>query len=121
MNRFKLLIASFVVLLLSACHIGDGFRVGEIQNFHKSGLFWPTYEGDLVMDGYKFKGNATSSLGTNVWSFSVKDPAVAKQIEDLTSQPGNRFKVTWVHEAPAWPWNGHTAYFVTKIERVSGQ
>lgn len=62
----------------------DGVRVGTIQKFSSKGMVTKSWEGELVMEGEKIKGNANGIKGGNVWAFSVVDAAVAKVIDEST-------------------------------------
>lgn len=65
----------------------SGTRVGVVQKFSEKGLFNKSYEGQLVQDGIRTKGDAGGA--TNIWRFSVLDPAIARKIDDasLNGQP----------------------------------
>lgn len=62
----------------------DGVRVGVVQKLSSKGMVSKSWEGELVMEGEKIKGNANGIKGGNVWNFSVLDPAVAKVIDEST-------------------------------------
>lgn len=62
----------------------DGVRVGVVQKLSSKGMVNKSWEGELVMEGEKIKGNANGVKGGNVWNFSVLDPAVAKVIDEST-------------------------------------
>jgi hypothetical protein len=62
----------------------DGVRVGVVQKLSSKGMVNKSWEGELVMEGEKIKGNSSGIKGGNVWNFSVLDPAVAKVIDEST-------------------------------------
>lgn len=62
----------------------DGVRVGTVQKFSSKGVVNKSWEGELVMEGEKIKGNSAGIRGGNVWAFSVLDAAVAKVIDEAT-------------------------------------
>ena len=66
---------------LAECY-SDGVRVGQIQKFSQKGFINKSWEGELVLEGMKFKSNAQGASGGNVWKFSVLDASVASAIND---------------------------------------
>jgi hypothetical protein len=115
-----LFLAGIVALPIVGCGSGipysDGNRVGTVQKISKKGLFFPTWEGQLVMDGVRVKG--TEGGVTNVWDFSVgTDDAIAAQIEKA-SEDGVRVKLHYEQHVVAGPSWGSTGYRVTKVERL---
>lgn len=82
----KILIALAVSVAAIAAHAecySEGVRVGTLQKFSNKGLVNKSWEGELVMEGEKFKaGSNGGTRGGNVWAFSVLDPAVAKVIDE---------------------------------------
>ena len=83
----KLMVCAVVAMLALAgvaqaeCY-SEGVRVGMVQKFSAKGWVNKSWEGELVMDGTKFSGNANGSRGGNVWRFSVLDAGVAQSIDD---------------------------------------
>lgn len=62
--------------------VSPGFSAGEMQNVHQ-GMIFRNWEIDLVMDGSKFRTSGDGRFsGGNVSKFSVKDDAVAKQLQE---------------------------------------
>lgn len=63
----------------------EGIRVGIVQKISKKGYVNKSWEGELVMDGVKARGAAS----TNIWDFSTLSPEVAKVLEDaaMTGKP----------------------------------
>lgn len=117
----KTLIALAAALAVTGCGIpySDGTRVGTVQKISSKGLFWRTNEGELVMDGFRFKGNQVSSGGTNIWKFSVQDAAVVAAI-DKAAEAGTRVKLTYEQKLLPAPWQSGTSYIVTKCEPAAG-
>ena len=89
----KILIATATAIALLAtvaqadCY-SEGVRVGTLQKFSSKGMVSKSWEGELVMEGEKIKGNANGIKGGNVWAFSVLDPAVAKVIDNSVMTGG---------------------------------
>lgn len=78
-----LLLAAIAAASLSTCSAthacySEGYRAGTVQKLSQKGLALKSYEGELVMDGVKFRQNG----GGNVWKFSARDSAVGKKLED---------------------------------------
>ena len=87
----KILIALSLSLAAVAAYAdcySEGVRVGTVQKFSSKGYVNKSWEGELVMEGEKIKGNAQGIRGGNVWAFSVLDPAVAKVIDDAVMTGG---------------------------------
>jgi hypothetical protein len=117
----KTLIAIASVLALTGCGIpySDGARVGTVQKISNKGLIWRTNEGELVMDGFRFKGTQSGSSGTNIWKFSVQDAAVVAAI-NKAAEAGARVKLTYEQKLLPAPWQSGTSYIVTKCEAAAG-
>lgn len=118
----KIAIAAILPVFLAACGSGifysDGSRVGVVQKFSKSGLFFPTWDGELVMDGIKPTATSNGGAGlSNVWTFGAgTNETIARQIEDAMNA-GYRVRLTYkqhVFTGPSWG----TSYHVVKVERV---
>lgn len=81
----KKILISIIVSLSSVVYAGcysEGVRVGTVQKFSQKGFVIKSHEGELVMDGTKFKASSEGSIrGGNVWAFSAEDKDVAKVIE----------------------------------------
>ncbi len=60
-----------------ACY-SEGYRTGLIQKLSSKGFIIKSYEGELVMDGVKFR---QAGGGGNVWKFSARSDTVGKQLE----------------------------------------
>lgn len=88
----RILIASVIALSLSAnagCY-SEGVRVGVVQKFSQKGLVNKSWEGELVMEGEKFKaGSNGGTRGGNVWAFSSDSAEVAKVIDNVVMSGAN--------------------------------
>jgi len=68
--------------LAAGCY-SEGIRKGDIQKFSVKGVFTKSWEGEMVQEGIRTKQTTSGSAGlTNIWKFSVTDPAVATKIND---------------------------------------
>lgn len=108
---------AMLAVFLSACGVdyGDGSRVGVVQKISHKGLIWKTYEGELVMDGFRMKQKQGNASGGNVWTFSAASKSVADEI-DRTASLGHPVKLTYVEKLFNPPWVGGTSYMVVKVE-----
>lgn len=94
MKTFLLALLITFSLLVAAtaqaeCY-SEGVRVGTIQKFSQKGLMNKSWEGELVMDGIKFKAGAEGGTrGGNVWKFSTDSKDVAKAIDSATMSGGS--------------------------------
>lgn len=58
----------------------EGVRVGTLQKFSQKGIVNKSWEGELVLEGFKLPTNGKT--GGNVWKFSVIDANIAKAIDN---------------------------------------
>lgn len=58
----------------------EGVRVGSLQKFSQKGIINKSWEGELVLEGFKLPTNGMR--GGNVWKFSVLDANIAKAIDN---------------------------------------
>jgi hypothetical protein len=87
----------------------NGERVGFVQKLSKRGWICKTYEGDLAM--VNMPGQTAQ-----MFSFTVRDDALAKQIEDLS---GHRVVLEYdEHRGIPSSCFGDTAYFVTSVRKT---
>lgn len=89
----KRIIILAVLLLVSfsataECY-SEGIRKGDIQKFSMKGIVTKSWEGEMVQEGIRTKSKDGVAGITNIWKFSVTDPAVAKKIEDAMFAGGN--------------------------------
>src|SRR2546426_1234321 len=57
----------------------DGSRAGYLQKFSRKGWICKTYEGELAM-------TTVPGVAPTLWSFSVRDQTVARQIESVVGK-----------------------------------
>lgn len=96
----------------AAC-FSDGIRIGTIQKFSKKGVLIKSWEGEMVQEGERIKGNNGVIRGGNIWKFSVDNPDVAKAIEASTMSGGT----VAVHYCQGYLTFGQTSttYIVDKV------
>ena len=89
----------------------DGERAGVLQKFVRRGWVCKTHEGEIALfyGGGQYLGPGTPQL----WDFSVRDPAVAEQ---LNKAVGRRVQLHYT-EHPGIPTScfADTRYFVDKV------
>jgi hypothetical protein len=86
-----------------------GERVGFVQKLSKRGWFCKTEEGDLAMVNM-------AGQQAQMFSFTVRDDAVAKQIEDYS---GHRVVLEYEeHRGIPSSCFGDTEYFVTGVRKT---
>jgi hypothetical protein len=114
--------ASLVLLLLCGGLIwlkngiaSEGYRDGFVQKLSHKGRFKQTWEGELAMPGFggSQEGKAGQQSG-NIWSFTVEDPEVVKQLESINAAQFVRLHYVEYHYTA--PWDGDTSYRVTRVE-----
>lgn len=93
----------------------EGHREGTVQKFFHKGLFWKTWEGELALRGWQFKGGDNSTM-TNVFEFSVANEEIARQIDALHADEEVRLHYRQYMCPP--PWKGATGYFIVRVERL---
>ena len=115
----RTLIALAAALSLAACapNYSEGFRKGVVQKASQKGLFFRSFEGELVTTGFKMKTNANGRGVTNVWSFSATDPQVLKEL-DAAANSGKTVKLYYRQ----WFWappSQDTTYTVYKVVELN--
>jgi prepilin-type N-terminal cleavage/methylation domain-containing protein len=109
----SLVAMAIVIVPLTKCFVtipivySDGERTGQVVKFSKKGVFFKTWEGEMVL------GGLTDSIA-NVWKFSVRDPEVVKQIRDA-SVSGNRITLVYNEYFLVSYRDGETDYIVTQV------
>ena len=100
-----LLFAAYLAFVLNWSY-SDGERVGYLQKFSRKGWICKTYEGELAM-------TTVPGVAPVLWSFTVRDPAVAAQINAVM---GKRMALHYEeHRGIPTDCYGETNYFVSKV------
>lgn len=93
-----------------------GYRDGTIQKVSTKGVLFVTTEAEMALAGFKMAGTNDRVTGSNVFSFSITDPTIAKQIEEIGPNETVR-----IHYLQFW-WsafrNGQSKYRATRIEKA---
>jgi hypothetical protein len=100
-----LLFALYLAIMLNWSY-SEGERAGILQKFSLRGWVCRTYEGELAM-------SIVPGVTPIVWDFSVRDEAVARQVE---AAMGKRVALHY-HEHRGIPTRcfGDTSYFVDSV------
>jgi len=84
----------------------DGERAGYLQKLSRKGWICKTYEGELAM-------TTVPGVAPTLWTFTVRDEAVAKQINSMI---GKRIVLSYEeHVGIPTSCYGDTRYFVSKV------
>jgi hypothetical protein len=104
------LLGLYIMLALNWSY-SDGERTGYLQKFSRKGWVCKTYEGELAM-------STVPGVAPVIWSFTVRDEAVAARINVLLGQR----VVLRYEEHLGLPTScfGDTAYFVDRIQALDG-
>ena len=93
----------------------DGTKTGELNSLTYTGYIWKTYEGEMILSGYGSKGSSGGAVQSKIFKFSVKDPAVAEELQQLT---GQRVTVHYKEYKGALPWRGYERAVVDRIDNA---
>lgn len=85
----------------------EGERAGIVQKFSKKGWVCKTWEGELAM-------TTVPGVAPTLWNFTVRDPAVAKQVSD---NMGRRVVLQYAeHRGVPTTCFGETPYYVDSVK-----
>ena len=112
MGAFLLaVVVAGVYMLYASWTYSEGTRSGDLIKISKKGYIFKTYEGQLKLGGI----DLTKEEGlSDTWEFSVKDEAIAQQLEKLQ---GEKVILRYKQVNKAMPWQGDTDYFIYAIEQ----
>lgn len=94
---------------------GEGVKAGELNQIVYKGWIWKTYEGRLIMTGFK-SGSKGGNIQSNEFEFSVVDKNVA---ETLMRSSGKSVELHYKEYNGILPWRGMQRYIVDEIISVS--
>ena len=131
----KILIITIAVILLIAAGwiyihffwvFGTGVKAGELNQVVYKGWVWKTYEGRLIMSGFK-NDKKGSGLMSNEFTFSVDKHAEGRKAngaiysvaDSLMRSSGKTVQVKYKEYRGALPWRGVQKYVVTEILSVT--
>lgn len=100
---------------------GEGYNTGDLIYFQREGVLFKTYEGKLILTGFKSAAAAPAAGGAEIRSnelkFSVEDKQVA---EKLMRSTGKRVELEWKRYLHTLPWRGNSTYVITRVMSVEG-
>jgi hypothetical protein len=118
MRKFVGIFTMVVVLLLAGFiywkyffDYSSGYRSGLLQKFSHKGTIFKTYEGEMILSS--IRSNTNTTLASEKFLFSVKEEAVAKQLELLQ---GRMVTVHYSMKNGTLPWRGDTPYIVDSVK-----
>jgi hypothetical protein len=92
-----------------------GSRIGVVDKISNKGLINKSHEGEMKMIG--MSANSQGQLVQNVFSFSVRDSVIAKQIEDAAAK-NKPIKVYYTEYKVKPSFYQDTEYNIVKVEDV---
>lgn len=115
-------LASLIAIIALAAFIfvkfffvfGDGVKAGELNQVMHKGYVFKTYEGRLILSGFK-GAKSGNGIQSNEFNFSVVDPEVA---DSLMRCSGKVVEVHYKEYLGALPWRGMEECVVDKILSV---
>ncbi len=106
----KKFLTGFFIFLLIATSVwvywnyikvySEGNRVGVLSKFSYKGDIFKTYEGEVVQPGVR---NQQGVMSSQMFRFSVMDPAVAEKLSRLQ---GQQVELHYIQYRSALPWRG---------------
>src|SRR3954452_15965119 len=94
----------------------EGTKAGILNTFQKKGYLFKTYEGQLIQSG--FRGNATTAIQSNQFSFSVTKESVAQK---LMENSGKDMELHYKRYQGALPWRGMQLFIIDSVYRISSE
>lgn len=121
MRRTSTIIIALVILILSGFIywryffvFAEGTKAGVLNTFQKKGYLFKTYEGQLIQSG--FRGNPTTTVQSNQFSFSVTDENVARK---LMENSGKDMELHYKRYIAPLPWRGMQLHIVDSVYQIS--
>ena len=108
-----------IILLLSLCVFfyfkyfytySEGYRAGLLQKFSNKGVFFKTYEGELILSSVASTSNV--AIASEKFHFSVLKRDVNLKYDTLQ---GRNVIVHYIEKKGAVPWRGDSRYLVDSI------
>lgn len=94
---------------------GEGVKAGTLNQVVYKGVVWKTYEGRLIMSGFR-GGQTGTGVQSYEFEFSVTDKAIA---DSLMRCSGKNVELQYKEYFKPLPWRGHQKYVVDKILSVN--
>lgn len=88
----------------------EGSRAGLLQIFSKRGVFFKTYEGELILSSVS--SNSNVALASEKFQFSVLKKHMTPEFDTLQ---GKNVIVYYIEKKGAIPWRGESRFLVDSI------
>lgn len=95
------------------CPVGAGVKAGTLNYVVKKGYVFKTYEGILIMEGFRTESRGT--LQSNQFVFSVDNANLADSLMRLS---GRHVELKYNEYLGALPWRGYSNFIVEEILSV---
>jgi hypothetical protein len=92
----------------------EGTKAGVLNTFQKKGYLFKTYEGQLIQSG--FRGNPTTAIQSNQFSFSVTDENVAQK---LMQNSGKDMELHYKGYLGRLPWRGMQTFIIDSVYQIA--
>ncbi|HIZ26574.1 MAG TPA: hypothetical protein H9969_05870 [Candidatus Barnesiella merdipullorum] len=92
---------------------GTGVKAGTLNYVVKKGYVFKTYEGILIMEGFRTSGQG--SVQSNQFVFSVEDANLA---DSLMRMSGRHVELRYNEYLGVLPWRGYSNFIVDEILSV---
>ncbi|MEJ7676764.1 MAG: hypothetical protein WKG06_02565 [Segetibacter sp.] len=115
-----IIITIIVILLIGFIYwryffvFAEGTKAGVLNTFQKKGYIFKTYEGQLIQSG--FRGNPTTAIQSNQFSFSVTDDKVAQK---LMENSGKDMELHYKRYQGSLPWRGMQLFVVDSVYQIT--
>jgi hypothetical protein len=88
----------------------EGYRAGLLQKFSNKGIFFKTYEGELILSSVSSTAHVT--IASEKFNFSVLEKDMNMSFDTLQ---GRNVIVHYIEKKGAVPWRGDSRYIVDSI------
>jgi hypothetical protein len=106
---FLILVAVFIYFKYFFTY-SEGYRAGLLQKFSNKGVFFKTYEGELILSSVASTSNV--AIASEKFHFSVLEKDMKMSFDTLQ---GRNVIVHYIEKEGAVPWRGDSRYIVDSI------
>jgi hypothetical protein len=92
----------------------EGTKAGVLNTFQRKGILFKTYEGQLIQSG--FRGNPTTAIQSNQFSFSVTNESVAQK---LMQNSGKDMELHYKRYIGTLPWRGMQPFIIDSVYQIT--
>lgn len=116
MKKALLVFVVFATLIGCACDRGysDGDRTGVIYKFSHKGIWFKSWEGEMLLGGARQTDQGTVA---NVWEFTVLDNALVSSVR-AAQESGKPVQIHYIQWLNASPFEADTDYEVLSIKKT---